>query len=138
MLKGTGKADIKLNKKDGIILSPVTINGTYTGKFIVDTGASMVTLSTKFADKLGLPYQKWETRLLYTANGSTNAKIGTLDSVSLQGLSAKNVEVAVIENTKDDGTDGLLGLSFLTRFNMKMDGKRGYLRLDSNPIEKNK
>jgi aspartyl protease family protein len=130
-LKGTGKASIKINKNGGAIFSQVKINGMLTGKFVVDTGASMVTLTTKFADKLGLPYQKWENKLLYTANGSTNAKIGRLDNVSLQGISAKNVEVAVIENTNNDGTDGLLGLSFLSRFNMKMEANQGYLKLDS-------
>ena len=130
-LKGTGKANIKINKNGGAIFSQVKINGTLTGKFIVDTGASLVTLTTKFADKLGLPYQQWKSDILYTANGSTIVKIGRLDSVSLQGISAKNVEVAIIENKNNDGTDGLLGLSFLSRFNMKMEANQGYLKLDS-------
>jgi predicted aspartyl protease len=65
---------------------------------------------------------------LQSANGTITARVGFLDSIALQGIEAKHVEVAITENL---GTiDGLLGLSFLGRFNIKMDIKNGYIHLN--------
>jgi aspartyl protease family protein len=60
-----------------------------------------------------------------TANGQSKAKLSRADKVALGKLEATNVPVAI--QTTDDksfgaGVDGLLGMSFLSRFEVQMAG----------------
>jgi len=60
---------------------------------------------------------------MQTADGRIiDAKFIILDSVSVEGLEVKNVEAVVLleESTMNVG-DGLLGMSFLNRFNFQID-----------------
>jgi len=62
---------------------------------------------------------------LITANGEAKAKLSKADKVVLGKLEAVNVPVAV--QGGDDkgfgaGVDGLLGMSFLSRFEVQMAG----------------
>ena len=58
-----------------------------------------------------------------TANGSAKARLSKADKVTLGKLEAANVPVAV-QKTDDksygNGVDGLLGMSFLSRFEVQM------------------
>jgi len=58
-----------------------------------------------------------------TANGSAKARLSKADKVTLDKLEAANVPVAV-QKTDDksygNGVDGLLGMSFLSRFEVQM------------------
>lgn len=123
--KGKGKAKIRMNKQGSAIFTKVTINNHQQGNFIVDTGASLVTLSKSFADRLKLDYAGWPKMLTQTANGIGVAYRGYVDSISLQGLEAKHIEVAIIEEL--GASDGLLGLSFLNRFKIELDSDKGYM-----------
>jgi len=124
--KGKGKAKIRMNKQGAAIISKVIINNQQ-GNFIVDTGATLVTLSKGFADRLKLNYSGWPKMLTQTANGIGVAYRGYVDTISLQGLEAKHIEVAIAEEI---GTsDGLLGLSFLNRFKIELDSDKGYMVL---------
>ncbi|AKJ06341.1 hypothetical protein ATI61_105669 [Archangium gephyra] len=49
-------------------------------------------------------------------------------SLALQGARAENVEVAVMSTLPPD-VDGLLGLGFLARFEMKLDARAGRFEL---------
>lgn len=126
-MQGKGKAKIRMNKQGSAIFSKVTINNQQQGNFIVDTGATLVTISKPFAARLGLNYAGWPKMLTQTANGIGVAYRGYVDSISVQGLQARHIEIAI---TEDLGTsDGLLGLSFLNRFKIELDSDKGYVVL---------
>jgi aspartyl protease family protein len=125
--KGKGKAKIKMKKQGTAIFSKVTINNQQQGTFIVDTGATLVTLSKSFAVRLGLNYAGWPKMLTQTANGIGVAYRGYIDSISIQGLQARHIEIAITEEI--GAADGLLGLSFLNRFKIEMDSNSGYMIL---------
>jgi len=126
-MQGKGKAKIRLNKQGSAILSKVNVNKQQQGSFIVDTGATLVTLSKSFADRLKLDYFGWPKMLTQTANGIGVAYRGYVDSISVQGLEARHIEIAIPEEL---GTsDGLLGLSFLNRFKIELDPDKGYMLL---------
>ncbi len=125
---GTGKAIIRLGASSRAVTSKVKINNTATGEMLIDTGASSVIVSQAFADRLGLPYRKWLQQRVLLASGSKLVYVGALDEVTLQGVTAKHVECAVIDGM--EGVDGLLGLSFLSRFEMKSDPAKGVLELN--------
>jgi aspartyl protease family protein len=63
---------------------------------------------------------------LATANGITVGQRGKAKTVALRKLSAENVAIVVQTDdraTYGDKIDGLLGMSFLSRFDMTIDAK---------------
>jgi aspartyl protease family protein len=93
------------------------INGKSV-EFMVDTGASVVSLGQVEADRLGLDYQNGVPGMARTANGSVPLRVIVLSSVRIGDVEVANVEAAV-----HPGSLGivLLGNSFLTRFQMKRE-----------------
>ncbi len=112
----SGTAKIQFTPGSGIITARVQINGSTTGTFIVDTGASYVAMTEKFASSLNLTSPS-STVLVHTANGNSTAQLTSLDSVQVQELRANRVQAVILPDL-GPGVDGLLGLSFLGRFKM--------------------
>jgi len=99
---------------NGHFRTPGQINGR-TVNFIVDTGASVVSLSVTDADAIGLPYKSGQTVQVSTANGITVGWRILLSSVRLGSVDVYNVEALV---TPAPMPYVLLGNSYLTRFQM--------------------
>jgi aspartyl protease family protein len=102
---------------------PVTINGT-RGIFVLDTGATFVALKKTFAQKASVEIDQSSAVQLHTANGITTGKLGRAATVQLRSLQAKAVPIVVEDDAKatfGDGIDGLLGMSFLSRFKVTID-----------------
>jgi len=99
---------------NGHFRTPGQINGR-TVNFIVDTGASVVSLSVTDADAIGLPYKSGQTVQVSTANGVTVGWRLMLSSVRLGSVDIYNVEALV---TPAPMPYVLLGNSYLTRFQM--------------------
>src|SRR5215471_6727142 len=105
------------------ITLPVTINGR-RGIFILDTGATFVALKRAFAKKASVVVDEGSAVRLHTANGITDGKLGRAATVQLRSLHAKDVPIVVEDDAKatfGDGIDGLLGMSFLSRFKVTID-----------------
>jgi aspartyl protease family protein len=90
------------------------INGR-TVNFIVDTGASVVSMSVTDAEAIGLRYQSGQTVQVSTANGVTVGWRVKLSTVRLGSLDVYDVEALV---TPASMPYVLLGNSYLTRFQM--------------------
>jgi aspartyl protease family protein len=61
---------------------------------------------------------------LRTANGIVDGKRGRAQTIQLRSLLAKDVPIVVqATDPYGDGIDGLLGMSFLSRFNVNIDAK---------------
>jgi clan AA aspartic protease (TIGR02281 family) len=86
--------------------------------FVVDTGASQVTLTRALAGRQGLDLKAASKAVLRTANGQTTGLFTSLPSIALDGIEALQVPAVVVDDL-GPGLDGLLGLSFLTRFDMR-------------------
>lgn len=98
------------------------VNGTINGqsaKFLVDTGASNVSMGADVARRIGIPYQKGKRAMMSTANGVTQVYVITLDNVKVGGISLSGVEGTVHETSMPVV---LLGMSFLNRVDMKREG----------------
>lgn len=94
-----------------------SINGGSV-RFMVDTGATAVSLSKADADRLGLRYQNGRAIHIQTANGTIKGYLMTLDRVRVGDVEIGGVQATVAER---DMPFVLLGNSFLSRFQMKRE-----------------
>jgi len=92
------------------------INGQYVN-FLLDTGASVVALSAREAERLGLEYMRGQPGTVQTAQGTTNSYFMMVDEMSVAGITARNVQVAVIDGSYP--VEILLGMTFLRQVIMR-------------------
>ncbi|MDD5450050.1 MAG: NYN domain-containing protein [Candidatus Omnitrophica bacterium] len=123
--------EVILKRQGGGIAVDVILNGSARTSLIVDTGAELVTISDKVARELGFPEGSGDRISVVLADGKTvGAERVILDSVNVNGFEIKNVEAAVIKNASYSGADGLLGMSYLRNFLMKIDSNKEKLILE--------
>jgi aspartyl protease family protein len=97
---------------DGHYWAQANVNGRWI-KFLVDTGASSVALTTEDARRLGIDVAVLDyERPVITANGATKAAPVRLDRVSIAGATVEDVEAMVV---RDGLPTSLLGMSYLGR-----------------------
>lgn len=89
-------------------------------RFVIDTGATMVALPARDALRLGLDYRKGAVALTKTAGGVVPVYRVRFDSVRLGAIEINAVDGMVIEQGLDIA---LLGMSFLSRVEMKNEGQ---------------
>jgi hypothetical protein len=99
-----------------VIRTRVSINGV-SGLFIVDTGASFVTVTSTFARKAHLDANGPAHLLAVTANGAVYDRLTPAGIIKVGRVEAKQVPVA-IQDSSMGPIDGLLGRSFLSRFDV--------------------
>lgn len=95
------------------------INGEKT-RFLVDTGATYVTLSGNKAGQLGIDFRKGSPSQVQTAAAVVTAWTVKLDSVSVGGIRMSNIDATVIAG--DQPFEVLLGNSFLQHTRMQKAG----------------
>ena len=116
---------------DNHFIINVAINGGGTARLLLDTGATMITLSQDTARRVGLNLLEAPKMPFSTAGGKALMPLINLDRVDVGGASARFVEAAV--NPLDMGDiDGLLGMSFLSNFKFEID--HAHSRLVLRPI----
>nr|PZN01650.1 MAG: TIGR02281 family clan AA aspartic protease [Pseudomonadota bacterium] len=108
----------------GHFLAHGTVNGAAI-KFLVDTGATLVTLSAADAKRIGIRYHDAPRGYVSTANGSAAAYRVKFDTVRVGNISLHNVDGVVLESAMPYA---LLGMSFLNRMEMSRDGATMTLR----------
>lgn len=102
----------------GHFTSTGSINGRAV-EFLVDTGATAVSLSQVEADRIGLAWRNASRRgLTQTANGPVPVSLVMLSSVRIGDVEVHDVEAAIVPAPM---SHVLLGNSFLTRFQMKRE-----------------
>ncbi|MBI5242971.1 MAG: clan AA aspartic protease [Elusimicrobia bacterium] len=106
------------------------LDGRVKALLLVDTGASLSVISQRLADKLKPSPQSLRGNVEVTvADGrKVTAQALVLESVAIGRMSAARVNAAVMPDFDDDA-DGLLGMSFLERFDVQVDPKRNRLTL---------
>lgn len=124
-----GRQTVTLARHGDILLVNVEINET-DGRFILDTGASTVHMTREFADKAGIPLSEKHRILLRGVTGTRQDYLGKIERVAVGGFTARNVTatIASVEDSLEQGIDGLLGQAFLGRFRYGVDSNRLTLR----------
>jgi clan AA aspartic protease (TIGR02281 family) len=130
-LKGQ-EGKIVINFTPGSHYIPVSgiLNRDTDLNFIVDTGASMVTIPRSTAEYLGLAVDdRNPMRRVNTAGGVKYAPEVTLSSISIGGWEVNDLKALVLD-IPDQPDLGLLGLNFLNKFRMDMNTEQGILLLE--------
>jgi aspartyl protease family protein len=100
----------------GMYFANGKINGHAT-RFLVDTGATLITISGSKARELKIDFTKGERSIARTAAAVVGVWQVQLDSVSVGGITLNNVDATVIPGTHP--AEVLLGNSFLKRTEIK-------------------
>ena len=118
---------IKFTKQSDHIVVDSVLNKKVDASLVLDTGASLVFLSHQTGKKLGLKDSLPEEKTIKVklADGhEVDARHIFLNSLSIEGIEAKQVEAAVLPpEAKLESYDGFLGMSFLNKFNFQIDTK---------------
>lgn len=109
----TGAGEVTLSRRsDGHFHVSAAVNGERV-QFLVDTGASVVTLTRNDAERAGLdPDTLSYSQRFNTANGTAFAAAVRIDRIDIGGIAVTDVRAAVMEGGLDTS---LLGMSFLDR-----------------------
>ncbi len=125
--------DVIASKRIGrSTLVTVVVNDKLSGTFVLDTGAELVSISEGFAGRLGIKMNSLPMLDLTVADGrKVSGRAVTLGSVRLGGAFSENVPAVIIPgyNNKRTDHDGLLGMSFLRDYIVRLDGASGNLVL---------
>jgi len=125
---------VEFSSQQQQIILNVTLNKNVEAKLILDTGASLVVLSKKIAAQLGIDTENTRPDMEVKVADGRNvlAKRFMLESIKASGAEEDNVEAAFMldEVGSMPGVDGLLGMSFLKRFNFKIDHNENKLILE--------
>jgi aspartyl protease family protein len=110
--------------RDGHFYAKGQINGQPVN-FLVDTGASLVTVSHQFARKASIP--RGEPTVFKTANGDLSGRIVSGVAVSVGPMAVSRVRLGVgLEGQDEDAA--LLGQSFLSKFDVVLQKNQMILR----------
>lgn len=93
--------------------------------FLVDTGATLVTLDAFTAQRLRLNYANGQVIRINTAGGEIEGVRTRLQRVNIGAIELRDVEATVLTGVRLE--QPLLGMSFLNRLDMRNEG--GVLRL---------
>jgi aspartyl protease family protein len=95
------------------------VNGSHI-RFMVDTGATLISIPMSEAHRLGIEYAKASQGYMVLADGRRVAAYRvTLESVSIGDITLYNVDAVVTPGSGEP----LLGMSFLSRTEMRNDGQ---------------
>ncbi len=117
-----GVVELKM-QRDGHYHADADVNGRSV-PVLVDTGATLVALTYEDAEAAGIFVKSSDfTAQSRTANGIARFAPVTIDRISIDGITVRNVQAAVSERGKLGVT--LLGMAFLSKLNRveMRDGK---------------
>lgn len=113
-----GKTAVQLQRnRFGHYVATGSING-HPVEFMLDTGATDVSIPASIADELGL--QRGRAMSYQTANGIINAWQTTVDEIQLGPLRLGPIPASI--NPGDSSEAVLLGMSFLKHLNFSQQG----------------
>jgi aspartyl protease family protein len=120
---GSDKPLVLSQGRGGNYYTDGSINGHFLN-FVIDTGATFVTIPLSFAESAGLKCKSMAT--MQTANGSSNVCHVVIQNLSFGNFSLDSVDALVAPNLGQ----ALLGMNVLKRFRVEQDASE--MRLTKN------
>ncbi|MCK4851789.1 MAG: retroviral-like aspartic protease family protein, partial [Candidatus Omnitrophica bacterium] len=126
--------EVKFTDRSRIVVKAL-LNGRVETRLLVDTGATLVYFSPKIAEKLEMKTAGKKRAPIKLADGNVLYGIPVrLRSVKVGNAEAVDVSAVVLPEEftglyKKDDVNGILGMSFLNRFHIKIDTSENILTL---------
>ena len=122
--------------ESGLLIVEATLCRREKCFLIVDTGATVVSISPALVDAAGLSDQLGkETEATLAGGIKIRGRELVIPQLSVLGMDAQDVKAVVLDES-EVGVDGLLGLSYLNRFDFQIDRSHpDKLILKSRPDE---
>jgi uncharacterized protein YgiM (DUF1202 family) len=136
--EGSSSADGTSNRREtrvpiemngSLIIVPVELNRSVKTYMMLDTGATLTTVSSALAKKLRLV--SGQKISMTTPGGMTTANLSRLGSLKVGNAEAHSLMVAIHNFSPHPRTEGVLGLNFLSQFQTSIDSKNQRLILSS-------
>ncbi len=116
---GSGPATVTLTADSrGHFITMGNVNGVPI-RFLVDTGASLISLGAGDARRAGIDPSKGQKAITNTANGQATVSLVKVNSIRVGDVVLNNVDASVHQQ---DMPVALLGMSFLNRMEMQRNG----------------
>ncbi len=116
----------------GNFLVDTVLNGHINARLMLDTGASLITLTEEIGRKLGVSTLPGSAELPFnTAAGEDWMPLVGLEMVAVGSAKTRLIEASINSHIKE--IDGLLGMSFLGEFRFEID--RINKRLTLKPLQ---
>lgn len=123
------KIELRFTPGSGRIPVTAVLNGSIEQRFVLDTGASTVTVPYSTIRALGIRIgPNNPRRKTSTAGGMVVAPEVVLSSIEIAGWDTRNVRALVLDIPSQPGL-GLLGLNYLRRFQMEINNNEGVVLL---------
>lgn len=125
---------IELQQLGNQYLVNLTVNRQDHIKLLIDTGASITTLSQASFYSLNSNRDAVEqdSRVFRTANGVVRGTVYLVPEITLGPYLLKNTQIAVLDFDMAQGIDGLLGMNVLGQFRFQIDQENNNLLLNRN------
>ena len=121
---------IPLSRRGDHYLIQAILNDRQQVVLMIDTGASVTTLSRSSFARLGSDqFSHLGSRLFNTANGLAKGEMFRADSIVLGVNRIDDVDIAILDYDTAEGTDGLLGMNVLRNYDFEIDREKGLLYL---------
>lgn len=111
-------------------IATITLNGSDV-KLLVDTGASMTSLSRTRFNTIGgsRAFRAIGSRLFNTANGVTKGEVFQGEQLHIGPYELNGAQFVVLDALGNDNYDGLLGMNVLEQFDFKLNQQNATLGL---------
>ncbi|MDI6793833.1 MAG: retropepsin-like aspartic protease [bacterium] len=122
-----------IDADSGLIVLSVEVKGKEGRgrvKMALDTGCTLTIIPWDIAIACGCdPARSRETIRMVTGSGIEFAPVVTLESLKAMGKEVRKLKVACHNLPEESLVDGLLGLNFLSRFNLLIKFRESVLEL---------
>jgi len=123
-------SNVSLFKQGNHYLLDAEPSNGETIRLLIDTGASLTTMTPDALRKNNIPYKDTgEVRRFSTANGFVDAPIYQLDYLVIGKWRVNDIRIAVLDLQGQGETQGLLGMNFLQHFRFFIDQQNSLLYL---------
>ena len=118
-----GSETIPLQQAGNQYLVDLTVNRQSNVRLLIDTGASMTTLTRSSFESLNIGNDavKLDRRVFRTANGLIQGTVYSVPELSIGPFLMNDTQIAVLEFDMNEGVDGLLGMYVLGQFRFQID-----------------
>lgn len=120
---------VPLHRVGNALFVDTTLNDSVKARLLLDTGATSTLISPALAQQLRLKPDDADLIPVQTANGSVLVPVTQVEAITVGGATVRDVDV-VVHNA---GGDGLLGMSFLSNFQVTINAAEGKMLLKTLP-----